>query len=146
MDPLTTLKTCLQSFRKLDDELKQYNEKAGELRREKKEVEDKMSEILQMPEYRNLEKLENSEDGSILRISRPTEWKKGWSMSKKELHDGLEEYFWVIKKTTHEPGWEPNAEECFMLLEGKQEKKMISNEFAFDRTPAKQVKPKKMRV
>jgi hypothetical protein len=138
-----TLKTCLQAFRKLDEELKQYNEKAAELRREKKEIEDKMSQILSMPEYSSLEKLENSEDGSILRISRPAEWKKGWSMSKKELQDGLNDYFWVIKKTTHEPGWEPNAEECFGLLVDKQEKKMIATEFAFDRTLAK---PKKLKV
>lgn len=144
MDPLTTLKTCLQTFRKLDEELKQYTEKTSELRREKKEVEDKMSEILQMPEYSGLEKLENSEDGSILRISRPG-WKKGWSMSKKELLDGLNDYFWLIKNTTPEKGWEPTAQECFQIMVEKQEKK-VSTEFAFDRTPAKQVKPKKMRV
>jgi hypothetical protein len=64
-------------------------------------------------------------------------------MSKKELQDGLNDYFWVIKKTTHEPGWEPNAEECFGLLVDKQEKKMIATEFAFDRTLAK---PKKLKV
>jgi len=130
------LKTCLHTFRKVDEELKQYNEKAGELRREKKELEDRMSQILSMPEYSALEKLENSEDGSILRIIRPG-WKKGWSMSKKELEEGLDEYFRTNRST--------NADDCFVFLSEKQEKK-VSNEFAFDRTPAKQVKAKKMRV
>ena len=146
MDPLTTLKTCIQMFRKLDDDLKQYNEKAGELRREKREVEDKMSEILSMPDFKQFDKLEIKEDGSTVRINRPTEWKKGWSMSKKELQEGLNDYFWLTKNMNHEPGWQPNAEECFGVLVDKQEKKMIATEFAFDRVPAKQEKPKKMRV
>ena len=139
MDPLTNLKTCIQTFRKLDDELKQYNEKAGELRREKKEVEDKMSEILQMPEFTELKKLEISDDGSTVRIQRPG-WKKGWSMSKKELEEGLNDYFWLIKNTTPEKGWEPTAAECFERMVDKQEK--LSNEFAFERVIGKSKKMK----
>ena len=143
---LQILKSCMETFRKVDDELKQHNEKAAELRRERKEVEDKMAEILAKPEYAALEKLESSVDGSTIRINRPQEWKKGWSLSKKELEDGLKDYFWVIKQSKHEPGWEPNAEECFGLLVDKQEKKMVATEFAFDRVAAKQTKPKKMKV
>lgn len=135
------LKACLDSFRKVDDELKQHNEKAADLRRERKDVEDKLAEILAKPEYAGLEKLESSVDGSILKICRPG-WKKGWSMSKKELLDGLNDYFWLIKNTTPEKGWEPTAEECFEIMVEKQEKK-VSNEFAFERVAGK---PKKMKV
>jgi len=143
MDTLQTLKSYVQTFRKLDDDLKQSNEKANELRREKKEIEDKMSEILAMPAYKDLVKLELSDDGSSVRINRPQEWKKGWSMSKKELQEGLNDYFMLIRNMNHEPGWQPNAEECFGVLVDKQEKKMIATEFAFDRVASK---PKKMKI
>ena len=133
---LITLKSHLQSYRKLDEELKELNAKSLEVRRERKQIESEMSIILQKPEFQQYDKLEIKEDGSLIRIQRPGTWTKGWSMSKHELMDALNLYFKVDK--------DANAEDCYDFLVEHQKPKMVSNEFAFERTiqsnPAKRNK------
>ena len=133
---LMTLKSHLQSYRKLDEDLKELNAKSLEVRRERKQIESEMSIILQKPEFQQYDKLEIKEDGSLIRIQRPGTWTKGWSMSKHELMDALNLYFKVDK--------DANAEDCYDFLVEHQKPKMISNEFAFERTiqsnPAKRNK------
>lgn len=133
---LITLKSHLQSYRKLDEDLKELNAKSLEVRRERKQIESEMSIILQKPEFQHYDKLEIKEDGSLIRIQRPGTWTKGWSMSKHELMDALNLYFKIDK--------DANAEDCYDFLVEHQKPKMISNEFAFERTiqsnPAKRNK------
>jgi hypothetical protein len=133
---LITLKSHLQSYRKLDEDLKELNAKSLEVRRERKQIESEMSIILQKPEFQQYDKLEIKEDGSLIRIQRPGTWTKGWSMSKHELMDALNLYFKIDK--------DANAEDCYDFLVEHQKPKMISNEFAFERTiqsnPAKRNK------
>jgi hypothetical protein len=134
---LITLKSHLQSYRKLDEDLKELNSKSLEVRRERKQIENEMSIILQKPEFQQYDKLEIKEDGSLIRIQRPGMWTKGWSMSKHELIDGLEAYF----SKYHD---NPNPEDCYEFMVERQKPKMVSNEFAFERTiqtnPAKRNK------
>jgi hypothetical protein len=135
---LQSLKTFLQSYRALDEDLKKINAKAQELRRERKDVEVEMSAILSKPEFDQYNKLEIKEDGSLIKIQRPGTWTKGWSMSKNELMDGLNLYFEKHENTA-------NAEECFEFLVERQKPKMVANEFAFERCMPPPP-PKKMRM
>ena len=136
---LQSLKTFLQSYRALDEDLKKINAKAQELRRERKDVEVEMSAILSKPEFDQYNKLEIKEDGSLIKIQRPGTWTKGWSMSKNELMDGLNLYFEKHENTA-------NAEECFEFLVERQKPKMVANEFAFERCMPPPPPPKKMRM
>ena len=85
------LKFCINTYRKLDDELKNINAKALDIRREKKTIEADMSLILSQPDFQQYDKLEIKEDNSIIKIQRPGGWTKGWTMSKSELMEGLDE-------------------------------------------------------
>lgn len=123
---LLTLKSCLQTYSKVDEELKDVNSKAQELRRERKAVESEMSTILSQPQFQQYDKLEIKEDGSIIKIQRPGMWTKGWSMSKSELMEGLELYF-----SNHEDS--ANADECYAFLLERQKPKMLASDFAFER-------------
>ena len=134
---LVKLKSCLQTYRKLDEDLKDMNSQAGDLRREKKTIETEMSGILATPDFQQYDKLEIKEDGSMIKIQRPGTWTKGWSMSKSELMDGLNEYFEKYEESA-------NAEDCFAFLVERQKPKMVANEFAFERViqsnPSKKMK------
>jgi hypothetical protein len=122
---LLNLKTHLQEYRKLDEELKALNSKIQEIRRERKGIETEMSGILSHPDYQQYDKLEIKEDGSTVKIQRPGMWTKPWSMSKGELMDALNLYFKVDK--------DANAEDCFTFLVEHQKPKMVATEFGFER-------------
>lgn len=128
------LKSCIQTYRKLDDELKELNMKSQELRREKKTIEADMSLILAEPDFQQYDKLEIKDDNSIIKIQRPGGWTKGWTLSKSELLDGLKEYFMHTK--------DQNANDCYEFILERQKPKMVATEFSFDRTTAK----KKMKI
>lgn len=136
---LQSLKSHINMYRKLDEDLKDMNSKAQDIRREKKSIESEMSSILSTPEFQQYDKLEIKEDGSMIKIQRPGMWTKGWSMSKSELMDGLDAYF-----AKH--GGQANAEDCYNFLVERQKPKMVANEFSFERTipPAHPFKKMKM--
>lgn len=124
---LQVLKSHIQAYRKVDDELKNINAKAQDIRREKKTIENELSVILANPAFQQYDKLEIKEDGSMIKIQRPGMWTKGWSMSKSELMEGLDSYFSKYENSA-------SAEGCYAFLVERQKPKLIANEFAFDRT------------
>ena len=134
---IQTLRGYLRSYREADEALKGLNQQAADLRQHRKAIESDMSRILSLPEFQSFDKLELSEDGSVVKIQRPAMWNKPWTMSKSELMDGLDEYF--VKNST------PKAEECFEFLVKRQMPKMVSTEFAFERV-VPQLPRKKMRT
>jgi len=121
---IQTLKTTLQSFRALDDEIQELNKKVHNLRTERKHIEIKMAEILKNPELQQVEKLSLVEDGSIVKIQRPG-WNKAWSISKKELKGLLDAYF--------DSSVSPNSIECFDFIVDSMKDKLVSTEFSFTR-------------
>lgn len=129
------LKSCIQTYRKLDDELKSVNMKAQEIRREKDTIEADMSAILSQPEFQQYDKLEITEDNSIIKIQRPGGWTKSSTLSRLDLMNGLVAYFEEHKNTA-------NATDCYEFIVERQKEKLVSTEFRFDRTTSN----KKMKV
>lgn len=121
---IQNLKSYLESYRSLDDELQELNRKVYALRTERKEVETKMAEILKTPELQQIEKLSLVEDGSTVKIQRPG-WNKAWSISKKELKILLDAYF----DSTNSP----DPDECFGFIIESMTDKLVSTEFNFTR-------------
>ena len=121
---IQNLKSYLQSYRTLDDEIQELNKKVHSLRTERKDVELKMADILKNPELQQIEKLNLVEDGSVVKIQRPG-WNKAWSISKKELKILLDSYF----HTTNSP----DPDECFGFIVESMNDKLISTEFSFTR-------------
>lgn len=117
------LKQRLQLFRSLDDRIVAENATLAELRKERKAVETDLAAILAKPEFQAFEKIESSEDGSVVRILRPGTWNKGWSMSKGDLKAGLDEYC--------EQGI---ADAIFQFLVERQKPKQVATDFGFERS------------
>ena len=132
---LQKLKLYLNEYRETDEALKNLNQQTGDLRQHRKAIETDMTKILTLPEFQGFEKLELSEDGSIVKIQRPNKWNKPWSLSKSELMDGLDEYFAKDNTAT--------AEKCYEFIVKRQTQKMVSTEFAFERVMPSTKKQKK---
>ena len=89
---------CIRKYRDLDDGLKKINSAANDIREKKKIVELEMTDILKRGEYSHVHKLDIQDDRSTIKIQRPSQWSKSWSLSLKELTTLVKEYF----ATTHE--------------------------------------------
>lgn len=127
---LASLKTHIQSYRDVDAKLQNLNKEVHTLRKEKNEIESGMVSLLQNPEFESINMLQLKEDGSTIQIQRPNTWSKAWTLSKKDLHTYLHEYF---QKTPS-----PKPDECFEYITQEKTKTLVSNEFSFARIIQKQ--------
>ena len=90
---LNSLKSHIQSYRDIDSKLQELNTEVHRLRKDKNEVESSMASLLQNPEFESINMLQLKEDGSTIQIQRPNTWSKAWTLSKKDLHKYMREYF-----------------------------------------------------
>lgn len=82
----------IRKYRELDTSIKKINKNLTDLRDERGTLEHSMEQIFASPEFAHFHKMDLSDD-SYIRIQRPGEWKKPWSLSKKELGTLLVEFF-----------------------------------------------------
>lgn len=121
---LDTLKGHLRSYSKIDDDLQNLNKQVYDLRAERRNVETQLASILSSPEFAQIDKIQLSEDNSVVKIQRPG-WNKPWSISKKDLSQSLSFYF--ASTTT------PTADGCYAFILESQKDKLSSTEFNFTR-------------
>lgn len=118
------LKTCIKQYQSIDNALRALNKQAYSLREDRKCVELELGDILKDPKFSGVDKLKLEEDGSVIRIQKPAEWSKAWTLSKKDLQEYLLQFFGSdVQK----------AAECFMHIEKEQSKKLVSSDFNFTR-------------
>lgn len=117
------LKTYIKEYRNIDDEVRRANKVVSELRDERKTIESKITTILRRPEFAGYDKLKIEDDGSTIKVQRPNEWNKPWSLSKRDLQDALKEY-----RGPYTP------ESCFEFIVERQKNKLVATEFAITRT------------
>ena len=120
------LKARVQEYRDLDNKLREVNARVQELRRVRSEAESRIVEIIRRPEFSEFKKLEISDDGSTIKIQRPREWNKPWSLSKGLLKQMLDEYY----KTTKSP----SADECYEFICETMKPMLVSESFNIERT------------
>ena len=82
------------------------------------------AKILQSPELSHIEKIQLSEDNSVVKIQRPG-WNKPWSISKKELKAMLEAYFNSTSTCS--------SDDCFDFIVNSSKERLVSTEFNFTR-------------
>ncbi len=116
---------CVRKYRKYDDELKELNAKAYDIRQEKKIVELEMGDILKRATYSHIHKLELPDDKSEIRIARPEQWSKGWTLSVKELTTLVQAYFATPGPKT--------ADGCVDYIVKQRRADLVSTEFSFSR-------------
>lgn len=123
---LARLKSHLISYRDTDAKIHSLNAEVHALRNQRKVLEVKMSEILCDQEFHTFNEIRLSDDGSVIKIQRPNQWSKAWTLSKKDLQTYLKEYFESTRT--------PNAEECFNMIVDKKTKSLVATDFAFTHT------------
>lgn len=116
---------CIRKYRDLDDGLKKINSAANDIREKKKIVELEMTDILKRGEYSHVHKLDIQDDRSTIKIQRPSQWSKSWSLSLKELTTLVKEYFATTRA--------PTADECVKYISAKRREDLVSHEFSFSR-------------
>jgi hypothetical protein len=119
------LVSCVRKYRAYDDHLKKLNNAANDVREKKKIVELEMGDILARPTFSHLHKLDISDDKSFIKISRPGQYSKGWSLSTRDLTTYLQEYF-------AKPG-PKTAEDCAKYIIDKRRAELVSSDFSFSR-------------
>lgn len=122
---LSSLKSYLQSYRDIDSKLQDLNKEVYTLRKEKHDVESNMATLLQNQEFESINMLQLKEDGSSIQIQRPNTWSKAWTLSKKDLHTYVHEYF---QKSSN-----PSPDQCYQHIVDEKMKTLVSNEFSFAR-------------
>lgn len=127
---LNSLKSHIQSYRDIDSKLQELNTEVHRLRKDKNEVESSMASLLQNPEFESINMLQLKEDGSTIQIQRPNTWSKAWTLSKKDLHKYMREYF--------EKNSRPTPDDCYQYIVQEKAKTLVSNEFSFARIIQKQ--------
>lgn len=123
--------SCVRKYRSLDDKLKVVNQDAQKLREDRKIIEMQLSDILKTTGYATIHKLEIQDDNTVIKIQRPDMWSKPWSLSAKDLKQHLQD-FW----TTSNP---KTADDCYAYIVDKRKRALIATDFAFTRTPMKDI-------
>jgi len=120
------LKSCLNQYRSLDDQLRQLNKLTHDLREKRKIVELEMSDILKTPEMSQVGVLKLENDNSSIKIQRPGTYYKSWSLSKKDLQNYLDHYF-------ENAGQRANRKDCFDFIVQQQKQNSVESDFKFTR-------------
>jgi hypothetical protein len=85
---MESLKPVLSSYLQLSKQLTEVNARASLLRDERRLLE--LDLAAAYTESRELpDKIELKASQMIFQVKKPGEWKKGWTLSKKQLHDYL---------------------------------------------------------
>ena len=124
-DALATLRHHIAEYRVADDAIHALNSSVSEVRAKRKELEVDITRILAQPDFAGIDRLNISEDGSMIRIQRPGTFSKPWALSKGDLREVLAGYF--------ASAFKPNAEDCFNFICEDRTRKLVSTEFALTR-------------
>jgi len=129
MSAINELKQCLKKYQRVDNQLREINTTTYELREQRRCLEDEMAQIVKLPEFSSIEKLQLEDDGSTIQIIKPGA-NKAWGLSKKDLQTHLQNYFAVVKN--------PNPEGCLDYIMAEQHKKLVTTDYSFNRVVKQQ--------
>ena len=121
---------CVRKYRSLDDRLKELNKEVAKLRENRKIIELELTDLLTVPQFATIHKLEINDDKSVIKIQRPEMWSKPWSLSAKELRSLLDEYFKTIGPYT--------AEGAHAVIVDRRKSDLVASEFSFSRVSLKE--------
>lgn len=123
---LSELKSCIGKYKSMDDQIRDLNAHLTKMREERKILELEIGDILKLPEFSTFNKLKIEEDGSTIKVQRPNEWLKPWSLSQRELSDLIDQYF----QSTNSP----TSEGCKAFIVERRKRNLVATEFSITRT------------
>jgi hypothetical protein len=116
---MDTLKPVIAKYLEITKRLNEINARAGELRDERRTVElDLAAAYASAPTLP--EKIGLNSSQMMFSVKKPGEWKKGWTLSKKQL----EEYLLEILSD--------RGEEVMREIVRRHEEKLVATDYSFD--------------
>ena len=116
---METLKPVLSKYLDINKKLGEVNARAAELRDEKRVAEFDLAAAY--AEEKDLpDKIELKQSHLVFQMKKPGEWKKGWTLSKKQLQEYLIEIL---------PG---HGEDVMREIVRRHEPKLVGTDYSFD--------------
>ena len=122
---MDALKPVLSAYADITRRLNEVNASASELRDQRRTVELDLAALYATSREPLPDKINLSSSGMVFAVKRPNQWKKGWTLSKKELKGYLDELL------------PQKAEEVMNEIIKRQEAKMVETDYGFELKVAK---------
>jgi len=117
---MDALKPVLSAYADVTRRLNDVNAAASELRDQRRTVELDLAALYATSREALPDKINLSSSGMVFAVKRPNQWKKGWTLSKKELKMYLDELM------------PQRAEEIMNEIVKRQEAKMVETDYGFE--------------
>ena len=114
------LKPVLTRYVELTKKLNDVNQKAGELRDQKRTLELDLAAVYGTTSAELPDKMELTQSNMTFVVKRPNSWKRGWTLSKKDLEKYLME---ILPEHGHDVMTE---------IMRRHEPKLVGDDFAFE--------------
>jgi hypothetical protein len=122
---MENLKPILSAYAGVQRQINDINVRVNELRDERRTIELDLAALYASSREELPDKINLATSGMTFAVKRPNQWKKGWSMSKKELKAYLDELL-------------PQQSETLMAeIVRRQEEKMVETDYGFELKVAK---------
>lgn len=117
---MDALKPVLSAYADVTRRLNDVNANASELRDQRRTIELDLTALYATSREPLPDKINLSSSGMVFAVKRPNQWKKGWTLSKKELKGYLDELM------------PQRAEEVMNEIVKRQEAKMVETDYGFE--------------
>jgi hypothetical protein len=115
------LKPVMTRYLDVSKKLNDLNAQAAELRDQRRSIELDLTAVYAQTELPSKIELKNSQ--MVFQVKRPGEWKKGWTLSKKQLEQYLNE---ILPE---------HGADVFREIVMRHEPKMVGDDFGFELKP-----------
>lgn len=122
---MENLKPVLSQYLEVNKRLAELNHKSGELRDERRSLEMDLAAVYHESRIKEPlpDKIELNASHLVFQVKKPGEWKKGWTLSKKQLHDYLME---ILPE---------HGEDVMREIVRRHEPKLTANDYSFELKP-----------
>ena len=117
---MEALKPILSEYAEITRKLNEVNARASQLRDERRTVELDLAALYATSRDALPDKISLATSGMTFAVKYPNQWKKGWSLSKKELKAYLDE---LVPQ---------RSEELMLEIVKRQEEKMVESDYGFE--------------
>jgi hypothetical protein len=114
------LKPVLTRYVELTKKLNELNQKASELRDQKRTLELDLAAVYGTTQAELPEKIDLTQSNMTFVVKKPNQWKKGWTLSKKDLEAYLDE---ILPEHGHDVMTE---------IMRRHEPKLVGDDFSFE--------------
>lgn len=122
---MDTLKPILSRYLAISKQLDDVNANARTLREQRQTIELDITAAYNEARFHDPlpDKIELKQSHLVFQVKKPGEWKKGWTLSKKQMHDYLLE---ILPE---------HGEDVFKEIVRRHEPRMTVDEYSFDLKP-----------